>query len=395
MPGGVGAFDLTLLTLLPEVDDAQLIAAALAFRLTAIVIPALIAGIGLLTRPDRQRAIPPTPALPACPPRAEAGLSRQGVLTLERRGIAPGWLLGRLPHSCVALGDPGPLDTPDARAQALAALSGTARSEGRFPCLYKTGARMAVTARQSGWTVRRIAAEAWLHPARFTLSGPERAGLRRKLRRAARAGVSAAAATGPLPLEEMAEVAAHWASAHGGERGFSMGRWCPQYVAGQRVFLAWHRGRLIAFLSLHDSPGEWTLDLLRSLPGSPDGTMHALLAAAIDAAREAGSPRLSLAAVPRVPGRHRARRRTDGGLTRFKTAFAPQWEPLYLCAPSPCTLVVTAADIARAVLRPAPLASAPPLAHFPSNEIAPAAVAWHRMPMRPPVCQGALLRKDL
>lgn len=395
MPGGAGAFDLTVLTLLPDVDDAQMIAAALAFRLTAIVIPALIAAIVLLTPPERQRATCPTPALPACPPRAEAGLSRQGVLTLERHGSAPGWLLGRLPHSCVALGDPGPLDTPDARAQALAALSATARAEARFPCVYKTGARMAVTARQSGWTVRRIAAEAWLHPAQFALSGPDRAGLRRKLRRAARAGVSTGAATGPLPLGEMAKVAILWASAHGGERGFSMGRWCPRYVNGQRVFLAWHRGRLIAFLSLHDSPGEWTLDLLRSLPGSPDGTMHALLAAAIDAAREAGIPRLSLAAVPRAPGRHRAGRRPDSGLTRFKTAFAPQWEPLYLCAPSACTLAITAADIARAVLRPAPLASAPPLAHFQSNEIAPAAAAWHRMAVRPTVCQGDLLRKDL
>jgi hypothetical protein len=35
------------------------------------------------------------------------------------------------------------------------------------------------------------------------------------------------------------------------------------------------------------------------------------------------------------------------------------------------------------------------LAHFPSNEIAPAAAAWHRMAMRPPDCQGALLRKEL
>jgi phosphatidylglycerol lysyltransferase len=287
------------------------------------------------------------------------------------------------------------VDTPDGRAQALAALSATARAEGRFPCLYKTGARMAATARQSGWTVRRIAAEAWLRPAQFTLSGPDRAGLRRKLRRADRAGVSAGAATGPLPLEEMAEVAAHWARAHGGERGFSMGRWCPQYVGAQRVFLAWHQGRLIAFLTLHDSPAEWTLDRLRSLPGSPDGTMHALLAAAIDAARDAGIPRLSLAAVPRAPRRQRAGRRPDSGLTRFKTAFAPQWEPLYLCAPSPCALAVTAADIARAILRPAPLASAPPLAHFPSNEIAPAAAAWQRMAMRPPAFLGALLRKDL
>jgi phosphatidylglycerol lysyltransferase len=123
--------------------------------------------------------------------------------------------------------------------------------------------------------------------------------------------------------------------------------------------------------------------------------MHALLTAAIDAARNVGIPRLSLAAVPLSPRRHRAGRRPDNGLTRFKAAFAPHWEPLYLCAPSPCALAVTAADIARAVLRPAPLASAAPLSHGHSNEIAPAAAAWQRMAMRPPDFPGALLRKEL
>ena len=49
----------------------------------------------------------------------------------------------------------------------------------------------------------------------------------------------------------------------------------------------------------------------------------------------------------------------------------------------------------RAVLRPAPLASAAPPAHVRSNEIAPAAAAWQRMAMRPPAFPGALLRKEL
>lgn len=396
-PGGVGAFELTLLALLPAVEDAALIGAIIAFRLTAFVMPAAIAGTVLLCRPASAPVhdTPPDPALPAQPPRAEAGLVRQGVLTLERRGSAPGWMLGRLPHSCVALGDPGPISDGPARATALAALSATARAEGRLPCLYKTGARMAVAARQAGWTVRRIASEAWVRPAHFRLADPALAGLRRKLRRAARAGISAGAAAGPLPLADMAEVAAQWATGHGGERGFSLGRWCPRYVAGQRVFLATHQGRLIAFLTLHDSPDEWTLDLLRSRPDCPDGTMYALLAAAIDAARSAGIPRLSLAAVPRPARRRRRGQTSDSGLARFKAAFAPHWEPLYLCAPSRLAMAIAAADIARAVLRPAPLASVPASAHLEANEFAPATATWQGMPLRPPLERGALLRKEL
>ena len=390
-PGGVGAFEVTLLALLPTVGDAALIGAILSFRLTAFVLPAGIAAIVLLCRPVREQPSPCGPSLPAEPPRAEAGLARQGVLTLERRGSAPGWMLGRLPHSCVALGDPGPVTGPDARARALAALSATARAEGRLPCLYKTGARMAVAARQAGWVVRQVAAEAWLCPAEFSPDGAARAGLRRKLRRAGQAGVSVSAVTGPCPIAEMASVAALWAEAHGGERGFSMGRWCPHYVAGQRVFLGRHEGRLIAFATLHDCPGEWTLDLLRSLPGCPDGTMYALLAAAIDAARAAGIRRLSLAAVPSAPRRRRAGYPPDGGLTRFKSAFAPRWEPLYLCAPSRWALGIVAADIARAIFRPAPLATAPPPAQSAANEIAPAAAAWHMFADRPPAGRAAPL----
>lgn len=394
-PGGVGAFEVTLLALLPAVGDAALIGAILAFRLTAFVLPAGIAGIVLLCRPARAQPATCGPALPAQPPRAEAGLVRQGVLTLERRGSAPGWMLGRLPHSCVALGDPGPAAGPDARVRALAALSATARAEGRLPCLYKTGARMALAARQAGWVVRRVAAEAWLCPTQFSPAGPAHAGLRRKLRRAGQAGVSVTAVTGPCPLAEMARVAACWAKAHGGERGFSMGRWCPHYVAGQRVFLARHEGRVIAFVTLHDGPDEWTLDLLRSLPDCPDGTMYALLTAAIDAARAAGIPRLSLAAVRRAPRRRRTGHPPDGGLARFKAAFAPRWEPLYLCAPSWWALGLTGADIARAVLRPAPLASAPPPAHGAPNGIAPAAAAWHSFAEGPLAGRAAPLRQEL
>lgn len=396
-PGGVGAFELTLLALLPTVGDAALIGAIIAFRLTAFVLPATIAGTVLLCRPAPApgQVMPPDPVLPAQPPRAEAGLARQGILTLERSGSAPGWMLGRLPHICVALGDPGPITGRDARARALAALSATAGAEGRLPCLYKTGARMAAAARRAGWTVRPVAAEAWIRPAHFCLADPALAGLRRKLRRAARAGVSAGAACSPLPLADMAEVAAEWARSHGGERGFSMGRWCPRYVAGQRVFLATHQGRLIAFLTLHDSPGEWTLDLLRSRPDCPDGTMYALLAAAIDAAHSAAIPRLSLAAVPRPARRPRSGKTSDGGLARFKAAFAPQWEPLYLCAPSRLAMAIAAADIARAVLRPAPLASVPATAHLEPNEIAPDTATWQGMALRPPEKRGALLRKEL
>ena len=62
---------------------------------------------------------------------------------------------------------------------------------------------MALTARQSGWTVRQIAAEPWLRPAQFMLSGPDRAGLRP-------APLASAAPPAHVRSNEIAPAAAAW-----------------------------------------------------------------------------------------------------------------------------------------------------------------------------------------
>jgi phosphatidylglycerol lysyltransferase len=131
-------------------------------------------------------------------------------------------------------------------------------------------------------------------------------------------------------------------------------------VAGQRVYLARHGDRLVAFLTFHDGAREWTLDLVRALPDAPDGAAYALLAGAIGDAAEAGMPRLSLAAVPaegrwpprlaRLAGRH-----TGDGLRRFKSAFDPSWETLYAAAPGRLSLALGLWDVFWRVHRPRPL----------------------------------------
>ncbi len=62
---------------------------------------------------------------------------------------------------------------------------------------------MALTARQSGWTVRQIAAEAWFRPEQFTLTGPDRAGLRP-------APLASAAPPAHVRSNEIAPAAAAW-----------------------------------------------------------------------------------------------------------------------------------------------------------------------------------------
>jgi phosphatidylglycerol lysyltransferase len=370
-PGGMGAFELVLMAALPEVPPETLLAGVVAWRAVYYALPALVA-LALLARgpgrpgraaPPPCSMAPPGPAevarLLATAARAEAGILRQGEAHLLAAGQG-GAVVQRTGQALVALGDAlgGAAAGSVRRTLAMAA-----RAEGRVALLYKTGARAAAEARAAGWTVLPVAQELWLDPSAFDPDLPARRQLRRKLRKAGAAGLAIEAGGPLLPRSEMAAVAHAWAEAHGGERGLTMGRYAPAYVAAQQVYLARAAGQLVAFLTLHRTGREWTLDLMRALPSAPEGTMHALLARAIADAGAEGCPRLSLAALPhpfveaalaRLPARLRPAAASEG-LGQFKRAFAPRAETLYAAAPGPFAFALAAADLARAVAAPPPL----------------------------------------
>lgn len=188
----------------------------------------------------------------------------------------------------------------------------------------------------------------------WTLTGPDRRQLRRALRLFDASGLTLRKVHRP---ETLSAVANAWSQMHGTERGHSMGRYCPHYLRHQAVCVA-HDGQTpVAFVSFHTGP-RWTLDLMRHLPNIPSGTMHALVHAGIEAARQDNANQLSLAAIP-APADHLPRaahlRTKAAGLIRFKSAFAPVWELRYICARSWPALLLTMATLAFAIHRPAPL----------------------------------------
>ncbi len=380
-PAGVGAFEMALMVLLPQLPPEALMAAILSWRAVFYALPAVIGALwtALAARPFLA-APKPAPHPAALSPRAETALAHQGTLSLLRSGPQT-CLTGRTPHVLAALFEPFP-GRPDNAA--VSALARAARAENRFPALYKADARLAARARSLGWRSLRIACETVVATARFDLSHPARASLRRKLRKAAQAGITVTrdhASTCPA----LCRINAQWADRHGGERGFSMGRFCPDYLAGQRLYVAWQGGTPVAFASFHTAAQEWTLDLMRHGPALPDGTMHLLVAEAIRDAASHGIPRLSLAALPALPpALHRLFARQSAGLARFKHSFAPRSEPRYLCAPNLALLGLAAAEIARAVARPAALGPAAPPLPAPVDdddgdyEFATVPASWHR-----------------
>jgi phosphatidylglycerol lysyltransferase len=387
-PGGVGPFELTLLALLPGQPAAPLIAAIMAWRLVAYALPALLGAAVAVAGPARA-ARGPDPDLRPVPAahrsgiihraaRAETGLARQGHLDLMQSRLGGLWLAGRTRH--VLVGFFGPMGDHQPSRAGLRALARQAAAEARLPAVYKACPRTAARARSLGWRVLPLGAEAMIATMAFTTQGPARAGLRRKLRRAAAAGVTIAPGQ-PAGAAERAAIARLWARARRGERGFSMGRHDDSYLAQQAIFEARVAGRLVAFVSFHAGMREWTLDLMRHAADAPDGTMQALIAYAIADAAAQGICHMSLAAslAPRPLPRllNRLAGRDDAGLAQFKDLFAPRWQPLYLCAPSWPALALAGAEIARAVHRPPPLRRQSAQDHHAEYAFASGGRAWH------------------
>ncbi|WP_037253671.1 phosphatidylglycerol lysyltransferase domain-containing protein [Roseobacter sp. SK209-2-6] len=363
-PGGTGPLELTILSLLSVADSGALLAGLLAFRLVYYALPALLATAMLFlprkASPDAKTGpeLPqnrteallgtqqrPAHDLPTQRPVAETAVIGQNGGHIRAFGLNQLALLDS-PQISVSLFDPISGDL----GETLQPMKSYARKRNALACFYKISSKPALEARKSGWAVMRIASEAILNPVEFSESGSCHRQLRRKLRHTQKADVTILPAPMQLPLEQMQRVDKLWQDRHGRAYGTTMGQFEAGYLQHQRVFLAWKHDRIIGFISLHETPQEWCLDLVRILPDAPDGTGHSLVRSAIAAAAEDGVRRLSLAAVPE----HRWSKSLDPGLRRFKACFAPHWEARYIAAPSWPEVLAALAEMTRLVHRPAP-----------------------------------------
>ena len=210
-PGGVGPFELVLFSLLPSVPTPDLIAGIVVFRTLYYAAPALIGVLMVfLPSPSSQQAAPP-PAFPRLPDlKPEIGILAQngGRLVHHDHGAFALWTTTQ---TATMLFDPmaGPA------RQSFDHLAEVARQGNLLPCVYKCGAKTASAARTAGWRIVRIADDYHLNLQTYDPDAPARRGLRRKLRKAERAGIQVQRAK-TLPLEAMAKVDAAWQAAHGG-----------------------------------------------------------------------------------------------------------------------------------------------------------------------------------
>ena len=356
-PGGVGPFELVLLTALPQATPEAVLTAIIAYRIVYYALPAGLALLALM-RPLPQRKTSPRIVVPHCnsAQRPEVAVVHQngGALLKDEKSTLALWPTGQ---TTTLFADP----LAGSPKNALRHLKKAAHARATLPVIYKCGTALAAQARASGWSVLHIADDALICVSNYDRNIPARRSLRRKLRAAAKSGIEIKAGACP-PHQPMADVDADWQRSHGMARGGSMGRYAKSYVQDQWVAGAYLGGTLMAFITVHKGHNSWCLDVMRHKEDAPDGTMHALVDAAILAAAAAGVDAVCLASTPACPNPHSAfwrwvafqvvARSGGHGLRQFKSAFAPRWMPRYAAAPGPLRLILGLADLTRAIHHP-------------------------------------------
>ena len=220
-----------------------------------------------------------------------------------------------------------------------------------------------------GLSVQKIGEAAIVPLTEFSLEGSDRSRLRQARRRGEREGlvfdvlppeaVSAA-------MNELSAVSADWLAAHeGAEKGFSLGRFDPDYMACFPCAVLRLEGRIVAFANLWIGAGrqDMSIDLMRFSGSAPKGVMEVLFLELMLWAKAEGlrSFDLGMAPLAGLEGHRLAPAFSRlgtfiyehanaiygfEGLRAWKDKFHPVWEPLYLAAPNARALPGALADVA-------------------------------------------------
>jgi lysyl-tRNA synthetase class 2 len=247
-------------------------------------------------------------------------------------------------------------------------------------------ARHLAAYRELGLHALCVGEEAIVDPRRFTLEGRAVRKLRQSVNRLAQRGWRHELIGGdelsPTLLDELGAVEARWRSGQSRLQGFAMtlGRlWGGEEDRESLYVIARNpAGELRAFLRFVRFPGGLSLDVMRRLGDAPNGLTEALVAHALEHARERGlgtvslnfagfaqvmaadatltrSQRVLRAALRLMHGRFQLER-----LVCFDEKFSPDWQPRYLLYGGLSQLPLAALRVlqAEAYLR---CAQAPPL----------------------------------
>jgi lysyl-tRNA synthetase class 2 len=241
-------------------------------------------------------------------------------------------------------------------ADVLASFQDQARRQGWQIALWGAAATHLDEYRALGLRAVCVGEEAFVDPRRFTLEGRPVRKLRQSVHRVHRRGWQIAVREGrevaPELEAEMEALSARWLEAHPRVHGFAMGMgaFAGDLRPDDLYLLARSpQGELCAVMRFVTCGSNLSLDTMQRVGNTPNGLNEALVARALEVARERGTHEVSLnyAGLAHVirhePSRNRAvraltrlalvplhRRFQMDRLVRFNDKFSPQWRPRYL-----------------------------------------------------------------
>jgi phosphatidylglycerol lysyltransferase len=254
-------------------------------------------------------------------------------------------------------------------------------AQGRL-LLYQITAPVLDLAIGMGLHIVKYGEEAIVDLPALSFDTPRMRSLRKAERAAARRGLTfriVPATQVPALMPELAAISADWTAAKGhAEKGFSLGRFDPVYLAHFDMALALADDRIVAFanLWLTANLAEASVDLMRHRGDAPAGSMDYLFVHILQWAKDAGYRRFSLGIAPLsgIAGRrlapawaraaalvfnHGERFYGFRGLRAYKEKFDPDWEPRYIAGPGGIALVQALRDLSLLIGRTPPLSPLP------------------------------------
>ncbi|SFQ85886.1 phosphatidylglycerol lysyltransferase [Halopseudomonas formosensis] len=276
-------------------------------------------------------------------------------------------MYSRRGRSLVALFDP--IGPPLQRAELIWQFRDLCDLHHARPVFYQVSGENLPLYMDIGLIALKLGEEALIDLTTFDLADRNKAmrELRYILNRCQRDGLSLEIhAAGQAPLSELQPVSDAWLqSKRVREKGFSLGRFDPNYLRFFPIAVVRLQGRAVAFANLLETHSLKlaSLDLMRAHPEAPKRTMEFLILSLILHYQAQGYARFSLGMVP-LAGLQLRRGapltqllgslvfRTGEqfynfqGLRHFKEQFQPKWEARYLAVPAGLDPLLALADTA-------------------------------------------------
>ena len=221
---------------------------------------------------------------------------------------------------------------------------------------------------EMGFALHKIGEEAVIKVGEFTLNGKKFKSMRAAHNKALKEGLELTIHEAPHTkafMDQLKSISDAWmVDKRGGEKGFSLGRFDPDYLQYFAIATIKRDGEILAFANIL-RPGDGSrvsIDLMRYPPEQASGLMEFLFIELIEYSRETGAEEFSLSLAPlsgieirkgarlwnrfgAILYRHGRSFYNFEGLRAFKQKFQPEWQPRFVAVPSGVSPIAALKDV--------------------------------------------------